>query len=93
VRLMGTPDTVTGPMNLGNPTEFTIRGLAERVVELTGSRSTIELKPLPVNDPRQRQPDISLAESTLGWKPTVELDEGLAKTIAYFEQLLASRAA
>jgi UDP-glucuronate decarboxylase len=92
VRLMGTPDAVTGPMNLGNPAEFTIRELAERVVALTGSKSPIEYKPLPQNDPQKRQPDISLAEATLGWRPVVELDEGLKHTIGYFENLLAGRA-
>ena len=91
VRLMDTPDEFTGPVNLGNPTEFTIRELAERVVALTGSRSTIEYKPLPADDPRQRQPDISLAEATLGWRPTVALDDGLKLTIAYFDKLLAGR--
>jgi UDP-glucuronate decarboxylase len=91
VRLMGTPDAVTGPMNLGNPAEFTIGELANRIIALTGSRSTIDYKPLPVNDPRQRQPDISLAAETLGWKPIVELDEGLTLTIAYFDELLADR--
>ena len=91
VRLMGTSDTVTGPVNLGNPAEFTIRQLANRIVALTGSRSTIEYLPLPANDPRQRQPDISLATATIGWKPVVELEEGLAMTIAYFDELLAGR--
>jgi UDP-glucuronate decarboxylase len=90
VRLMGTSDAVTGPVNLGNPTEITIGQLASRIVALTGSRSTIEYLPLPANDPRQRQPDISLAAATLGWKPVVELDEGLALTIAYFDERLAA---
>jgi UDP-glucuronate decarboxylase len=91
VRLMGTSDSVTGPVNLGNPAEFTIGQLANRIVALTGSRSTIEYPPLPANDPRQRQPDISLATATIGWKPVVELEEGLAMTIAYFDELLAGR--
>jgi UDP-glucuronate decarboxylase len=91
VRLMGTPDTVTGPVNLGNPSEFTIGQLADRIIALSNSRSTIEYRPLPTNDPRQRQPDISLATATIGWKPVVELDEGLALTIAYFDELLAGR--
>jgi UDP-glucuronate decarboxylase len=91
VRLMGTSDSVTGPVNLGNPAEFTIGQLANRIVALTGSRSTIEYLPLPANDPRQRQPDISLATATIGWKPVVELEEGLAMTIAYFDELLAGR--
>jgi UDP-glucuronate decarboxylase len=93
VRLMGTEDAVTGPMNLGNPVEFTIGELARRVIELTGSRSAIEHRPLPTNDPRQRRPDISLAREALGWQPTVALDEGLRHTIAYFERLLAERGA
>ncbi len=91
VRLMGTADAITGPMNLGNPAEFTIGQLAHRIIALTGSRSTIDYKPLPADDPRQRQPDISLAAKTLDWKPVVELDEGLALTIAYFDELLAGR--
>jgi UDP-glucuronate decarboxylase len=91
VRLMGTPDAVTGPVNLGNPAEFTIGQLANRIIALSNSRSTIEYRPLPTNDPRQRQPDISLAAATIGWKPVVELDEGLALTIAYFDELLAGR--
>ena len=91
VRLMGTPDAVTGPMNLGNPVEFTIGQLANRIVALTGSRSTIQYQPAPADDPRQRQPDISLATTTIGWKPVVELDEGLALTIAYFDTLLTGR--
>ena len=90
VRLMGTPDEVTGPINLGNPAEFTVKALAERVVALTGSRSRIEYRPLPEDDPKQRQPDIALARSTLGWEPTTPLEEGLAKTVAYFDRLLKS---
>jgi UDP-glucuronate decarboxylase len=89
-RLMATPDEVTGPINLGNPAEMTVRQLAERVIALTGSRSVIEHRALPADDPRQRQPDISLAETTLGWKPSTPLDAGLEKTIAYFDALLAS---
>lgn len=92
MRLMGTPPEVTGPINLGNPREFTIRQLAEKVVDMVGSRSTIEFKPLPQDDPRQRQPDVSLAKAALGWTPRTELDEGLKKTIAYFDELLASGA-
>ena len=91
VRLMGTSDAVTGPVNLGSPTEFTIGQLAHRIVALTGSRSTIEYLPLPADDPRQRRPDISLATATIGWKPVVELDEGLALTVAYFDELLRGR--
>ncbi len=90
VRLMGTPDEVTGPINLGNPVEFTMLELAELVIELTGSRSKMEFLPLPTDDPRQRQPDIGQAKQELGWKPKVQLRNGLAKTIAYFEDQLSS---
>jgi UDP-glucuronate decarboxylase len=88
LRLMRSPDDVTGPINLGNPNEFTIRQLAEAVVDLTGSRSKIVHRPLPIDDPRQRQPDISKAHEMLDWRPTVTLSEGLKKTIAYFDDLL-----
>lgn len=87
VRLMASPDDFTGPVNLGNPHEFTMRQLAEKVLALTGSKSKLVCQPLPADDPRQRQPDISLAKRALGWAPKVELEEGLAKTIAYFKQL------
>jgi UDP-glucuronate decarboxylase len=90
VRLMATPDAVTGPINLGNSAEMTVRQLAERVIAMTGSHSSIEYRALPADDPRQRQPDISLAEATLGWRPTTTLEKGLEKTIAYFDALLAS---
>ena len=86
---MRTPDDVTGPMNMGNPGEFTMRELAECVIDLAGSSSVIEHRPLPADDPRQRRPDISVARS-LGWEPKVPLREGLARTIAYFDRLLAS---
>ncbi|MCC8934879.1 UDP-glucuronic acid decarboxylase family protein [Rhizobium sp. 'Codium 1'] len=86
--IMDTSDDVTGPINIGNPTEFTIRSLAEMVVELTGSKSRIEFRPLPSDDPRQRKPDITLAREALGWEPTTALRDGLLKTIAYFEQTL-----
>lgn len=86
--MMNTADDFTGPINIGNPAEFTIRSLAELVVELTGSKSKIEYRPLPSDDPRQRQPDITLARATLGWRPSITLREGLLKTIAYFEQTL-----
>jgi UDP-glucuronate decarboxylase len=89
LRLMATSDEVTGPINLGNPGEFTIRQLAEKVVELTGSASQIEYRPLPQDDPQQRQPDISKAKAVLGWQPTVHLEEGLRRTIAYFDELLS----
>jgi UDP-glucuronate decarboxylase len=87
VCLMATRDECTGPMNLGNPVEFTIRELAERVIAMTGSKSKIVQRPLPSDDPAQRQPDIRLARETLEWEPRVALEEGLGKTIAYFEGL------
>jgi UDP-glucuronate decarboxylase len=88
VRLMNSSDGVTGPINLGNTNEFTIRVLAETVIDITGSKSKINSKPLPEDDPKQRQPDISKAKSLLGWQPTIELRDGLKKTVAYFEDLL-----
>ena len=88
LRLMRTNRSVTGPINLGNPTEFTILELAEQVLEATGSTSRIERKPLPVDDPRQRQPDITKARDQLGWQPRVALKEGLQRTIEYFDDLL-----
>ena len=84
VRLMDTGDDVTGPINVGNPGEFTIRQLAEKVVEMTGSKSKIVQKPLPGDDPKQRRPDITLAQSKLGWQPHIQLEAGLMKTIEYF---------
>ena len=89
MRLMDTPDEVTGPINLGNPNEFTIRELADLVVELTGSRSRVMSAPLPSDDPKQRQPNIAMARETLAWGPRTQLREGLEKTIAYFDALLA----
>ena len=88
IGLMETPDEVTGPVNLGNPNEFSIRQLAETVIELTGSSSKLVTRPLPEDDPKQRQPDITKAQALLGWQPRVELREGLTKTIGYFEGLL-----
>ncbi|HSR87813.1 MAG TPA: UDP-glucuronic acid decarboxylase family protein [Pontiella sp.] len=88
IRLMASPDDVTGPINIGNPGEFTMLELAENVIELTGSKSKLVFEPLPADDPKQRQPDITLARQKLGWEPTVPLREGLAKTIAYFDGLL-----
>ena len=88
VRLMDTPDDFTGPVNTGNPGEFTIRELAEKIIAMTGSSSSIETRPLPSDDPTQRQPDISLAKEKLGWEPVIKLEEGLKKTIPYFESLL-----
>ena len=92
LKLMATDAAVTGPINLGNPGEFTIRELAEKVIALTGSRSTLELRPLPADDPRQRQPDITRAREQLGWVPKIDLDTGLRSTIAYFDQLLSGGA-
>ncbi len=92
MRLMATPEGVTGPMNLGNPHEFSIGELAEKVVKLTGSRSKIKRMPLPSDDPKQRRPDISFAKKQLKWKPVTELDEGLARTIDYFAQKLGGKA-
>jgi UDP-glucuronate decarboxylase len=86
--LMKTPDEVTGPVNLGNPEECTILELAREILELTGSRSKIVFEPLPEDDPKKRQPDISLAKKLLGWAPKIGLKEGLARTIAYFDNLL-----
>jgi UDP-glucuronate decarboxylase len=88
IRLMNTTDDVTGPVNLGNPGEFTIRELAEKVISMTGSKSKLVFKPLPSDDPMQRCPDIGLANEKLGWQPTVKLEDGLAKTIQYFRGLL-----
>ena len=85
VRLMDSEDGFTGPVNLGNPGEFTIKELAEQVLDLTGSNAKLEFKPLPDDDPQQRKPDIALAQSELGWEPTVKLKEGLMQTIEYFE--------
>jgi UDP-glucuronate decarboxylase len=87
-RLMNTSG-LTGPVNIGNPGEFTIRELAEMVISITGSRSTIVQRPLPQDDPAQRQPDITLAKEKLGWQPTVNLKEGLTRTIEYFEHILS----
>ena len=89
VKLMDTPARITGPVNIGNPTEFKIIELAEMVLGMIGSHSQIVRRPLPENDPKQRQPDISLAQELLGWKPRVELKQGLTSTIKYFDQLLS----
>ena len=88
IRLMATSDDVTGPVNLGNPVERTVKNLAERVIALTGSTSQIVYKPLPVDDPKQRCPDITMAKNLLKWEPKVALDEGLDKTIHYFRRLM-----
>ena len=84
---MATDDDITGPMNIGNPKEFTILELAQSVIELTNSKSTIEFLPLPEDDPTQRQPDISLTKKNTQWAPKIELREGLISTINYFKQL------
>ncbi len=89
VRFMSTPDDLTGPLNLGNPGEFTMRELAEKVIAITGSRSAIVNRPLPPDDPVRRRPDISQARAALHWQPGVTLDEGLRQTIAYFEHTLS----
>jgi UDP-glucuronate decarboxylase len=89
IRLMATGDDVVGPINLGNPAEFTIRELAAMVIELTASKSRIIHRPLPEDDPRQRQPNIERAKAALGWQPVTPLREGLGKTIAYFDDLLS----
>ena len=88
-RMMDTPNEITGPVNLGNPAEFSILEIAQTVLDLTGSRSRIVHRPLPQDDPKQRRPDISEADRVLGWRPTVPLREGLSRTIAYFEEMLA----
>jgi len=91
VRLMASPDDFTGPVNTGNPNEFTIKELAEKVIDITGSSSKLDYQPLPSDDPTQRQPDTSLAKKELGWQPKVQLEEGLRKTIPYFESMLGNQ--
>jgi UDP-glucuronate decarboxylase len=88
IRLMGSRDGFTGPVNIGNPNEFTILELAQKVIQLTGSKSKIIYQPLPSDDPMQRQPDISLAKKELNWSPNVQLDEGLIKTIRFFKTII-----
>ena len=90
VRLMNTSDDVTGPINIGNPGEFTIRQLAELVINMTGSKSTLCFRDLPVNDPMQRKPDISKAEHYLNWKPSIELHKGIEKTVGYFRDMISA---
>ena len=92
VRMMDTPSEVTGPINIGNPNEFTMRELAEVIIKLTGTKSKLKFEPLPSDDPRQRQPDISQARSTLNWEPKIQLEEGLTKTIAYFDSIFRADA-
>jgi UDP-glucuronate decarboxylase len=90
VRLMDSADEVTGPINVGNPDEFTMIELAEAVLGLTGSKSKLVKMPLPADDPKQRQPDITRARTTLGWEPKVKLEDGLKETIAYFRSIASS---
>ncbi|MBW1892326.1 MAG: SDR family oxidoreductase [Deltaproteobacteria bacterium] len=91
LRMMNGQDDFPGPVNLGNPGEFTILELAEKIIDLTGSKSKIVFKPLPEDDPMQRQPDINLAEEKLGWKPVINLEQGLKKTVKYFESLVSGK--
>ncbi len=88
VRLMAAPDDITGPINLGNPGEFTIKQLAEKIIDMTGSKSTLTFEDLPMDDPMQRKPVIDKARENLGWEPTIALEDGLKKTIAYFEKMV-----
>ena len=92
MRLMNSGGDVVGPVNIGNPGEFTIRELADAVIRITGSKSRLTFRPLPADDPKQRQPDITMARSLLGWEPTVQLEEGLGRTINYFEAFLSNAA-
>ena len=89
VRMMATDREVTGPINLGNPEEFTIKQLAEAVLAIVGGNAKLVLKPLPQDDPKQRKPDITLAQELLSWKPSVELNQGLIMTVNYFREFLA----
>tara|TARA_Y100000031_G_C8091117_1_gene324196 strand:- start:326 stop:748 length:423 start_codon:yes stop_codon:yes gene_type:complete len=93
IKLMNAPDDIPGPINLGNPHEITIRELAETIISLSGAKSKLVTKPLPKDDPLQRCPDITLARERLDWTPSVPLEEGLKRTIDYFDRLLASEAA
>ncbi len=92
LRMIDTPDDVTGPVNIGNPNEFTIRELAELVIDLTGTKTKMTFEPLPSDDPRQRQPDVARARDILGWEPKTQLRAGLVKTIAYFDKFLSEGA-
>jgi UDP-glucuronate decarboxylase len=91
IKLMESPDEVTGPINLGNPNEFTIKELAEKVIEMTGSSSELTLHPLPSDDPRQRRPDITKAKTLLDWQPNIQLNEGLTHTIEYFKRFIKTQ--
>jgi UDP-glucuronate decarboxylase len=88
LKMMNGPDDFIGPVNLGNPTERKIQSLAELIIELTGSKSKIEFREQPMDDPKRRRPDITIANEKLGWKPVISLEEGLKKTIQYFRELL-----
>jgi len=88
VKMMATDSTITGPINLGNPNEFTIIELAKKVIEKTNSKSKLIFKPLQEDDPKQRKPDISMAKEILKWQPYIQLEEGLNKTVEYFDKLL-----
>ena len=88
IKLMETKDTFTGPVNLGNPVEFSVKDLADKIIKMTGSKSKIRYLPLPEDDPKQRKPDIALARKELGWEPVIGLEEGLEKTIGYFRNTL-----
>jgi len=90
IKMMTSPDKFVGPVNLGNPNEFSVLELAKKIIEITGSKSKIVFKPLPQDDPLQRQPDISLAKEKLDWQPTVNLDKGLEKTVEYFDKILTN---
>jgi UDP-glucuronate decarboxylase len=92
IKFMNLPADVTGPMNLGNPIEFTIVELAEKIISLTNSRSRIIRKPLPQDDPKQRKPDIALASKLINWNPVTDIDAGLGKTVAYFNTLIEESA-
>ncbi|HLB52634.1 MAG TPA: UDP-glucuronic acid decarboxylase family protein [Chlamydiales bacterium] len=91
IRLMRSSDSITGPINIGNPTEYRVVDLARKVIELTGSSSRLQFCPLPLDDPKQRRPDISLAKKILGWEPSISLEEGLRQTVAYFRSLKGER--
>lgn len=88
IKLMNSSDSITGPINIGNPVEFTMLELAKKIIDITGSRSKIAFKDLPSDDPKQRKPDITLAKEKLNWNPTIQLEEGLVKTIEYFKEIL-----
>jgi UDP-glucuronate decarboxylase len=90
IKLMNSPDNFVGPVNLGNPVEFSILDLAEKVIKITGSKSRIVFNPLPQDDPKQRQPDIKLAREKLNWQPTIPLEDGLKRTVEYFRELVSA---